>query len=934
MSASLLSQINSTPAQVAALSAEQRQRVVEFLIRWEAYPEALACIDGASRADTAHLLDLRAQILHGLGRTAEAIAALSTRLQQQDALPARIELARLYLAAQNTDAALQIAEQLTRGDAGTSPAWTLMAEVRRARGEVPAAEALYLRQLKAAPLSRQPLFGLMQLHWDAGNLVVASAYAIKALDLTRRTTELSVAEISRLRSFFHAVNDPNRLDQLNQQLYERFDRERNEIVAMLQAATPAAAVLTRARVGIGRLPGRPLPSAPPAPPAIAAPPPVGVTATERTSIQKSAHKLFGFPALLPHQAEVIACVRRGDHVLAILPTGAGKSLCYQLPAFDQDGLTLVVSPLIALMKDQLDGLPDALRRQAVAVNSTLDGDSLRNVLERIAAGKVKLVYAAPERLRQLPFLHMLRHAGLVRMVVDEAHCVSVWGHDFRPDYLHLAQAHQDLGAPPLLAMTATAPPGVRQDIERQLFGQAGQPRLVVGDTFRPNLQLSALCSRDDDEQFTLLVALAQQLNGPGIIYARSRQRCEELAHLLRTHGITAAHYHAGIPDRSEVHDRFMRNEYSVIVATVAFGMGVDKPDLRYIVHFGLPNSLDGYYQEIGRAGRDGKPAQCILLYTAADRGRLERLAAQDHVNAASVRAVLAALGAQLPANQPAVVDLGQLAKVAENDEVAVRSIIGLLEQVGSLRRHYDIPRTLTVIRRTHTTDPDAARFFQRAGLIDTHQQCGEFCALSQATQLPLSTLESHLLDWQERKLIRYYPAGRQTVVTLLPPPRNAAQQIESALQQRAVIAQQRIKEIADFAETRACRHGYLAGYLGGEPRKQCNVCDNCGAPAPIKLVPAPAVANDAVHVVLLALAQQSWGKRTLIRLLRGDPAASDRAQQSSYYGALRERTEQSLAQLLDSLLAEQLITLRELDHGGVTLELTRQGSKALRNAKR
>jgi ATP-dependent DNA helicase RecQ len=230
------------------------------------------------------------------------------------------------------------------------------------------------------------------------------------------------------------------------------------------------------------------------------------------------------------------------------------------------------------------------------------------------------------------------------MVIDEAHCVSIWGHDFRPDFLHLAQAHRDLGAPPLLAMTATAPPQVRADIERQLFTPGVKVRVLAGDTFRPNLQLSAVRVRDDDERIHALAALLAELPGPGIVYARSRQRCEELAAFLRSQGIDAAAYHAGLADRSAIQDRFMaRQAVAVVVATIAFGMGVDKADIRFIVHFGLPDSVEGYYQEIGRAGRDGQPAHCVLLYADSDERTLARLAGADRLDLEALRRIYAAL---------------------------------------------------------------------------------------------------------------------------------------------------------------------------------------------------------------------------------------------------------------------------------------------------
>ncbi len=991
---SLLDRLALQPSQYAALPSDVCARVADFLLRWQAYGEALACLDALGPLSPVQL-EQRAAALHGLGHTAEALALLDLRRQEHDSLPAAIQRIRLQAAAGQVQGALTAARSLANqssasGPAGAAqhyplgPASLLLADMLQAAGDLGAAEAVYLQLMRDAPTSRQPLCGLMRVQQQRGDLVTASAYAIKALDLAKRGPELSVEEITDLRRLLQATGDAHRVRALNQELVERFDRE----IAEMQAHLANARQLTNGASASESAPtDMPPPAAEvrvlheprnsfspaasvtgsdwaPVSPA-AALSSVAVSTKERHELEAAAKRMFGYTKLLPGQAEVLACVQRREHVLAVMPTGAGKSLCYQLPAFLGEGITLVVSPLVALMKDQIDGLPTPLRRQAVAVNSSLDGDDLRRIVERIATRQYRLVYVAPERLRQLPFIHALRRGGVARLVIDEAHCVSIWGHDFRPDYLHLAQAHRDLGGPPILAMTATAPPRVRHDIERQLLaGQAGQSgqagkqpamRVLVGDSFRPNLHLTAIRVRDDEEQQEALVALLRQLGGPGVVYVRSRKRCDELAELLAAYGVPAAAYHAGLDRRTEIQDRFMRNELSVIVATVAFGMGVDKPAIRFIVHCGLPGSVEAYYQEIGRAGRDGASAHCVLLYTEGDSRTLLRLTAQDQVSVESVRTAYATIRQTLGTHAIGPVPLSLIADALRSTQTHARILLGVLEQTGLVRRHYDVPQTLTIQRLPQRSGrhPDGSEvdralydFLQRANLDAHSTASGDFVALATATAIPMESLEACLLAWQSAGWLRYYPAGRMPLLNLLSAPGNAAQRVESLVTQRAAVAQQRIQEIDAYAHSRTCRHVYLGEYLGshstdhtpvqsavqrrGKPAP-CGACDNCGGG--LKLAPAAAQGQaggpSAADLVLATLVQQSWGRRTLIRLLRGDPEATDRAQASSSYGCLRERSEQSLSQLLDSLIGEGLIAERKLDHGGVTLEATRQGIASL-----
>ena len=326
---------------------------------------------------------------------------------------------------------------------------------------------------------------------------------------------------------------------------------------------------------------------------------------------------FGFPEFRPAQQQVIDKVMAGESVLAVMPTGSGKSLCYQLPALALPGLTLVVSPLIALMKDQVDQL-NQLELPATLINSTISREQQRSRLERAIAGKIKLLYIAPERFQNEEFRAGLSRVKVSLFAVDEAHCVSLWGHDFRPDYLRLRHIVHDLKSPPILALTATATPAVRRDILTQL-GIDGAAQVVSGFD-RANLYLEVREVATAAEKIRGIVELARW--APlGIVYAGTRKNVEEIHGSLRRAGIPTAAYHAGlsVADRKAVQERFMNSSECVIVATNAFGMGIDRSQVRFVVHADIPDSVEAYYQEIGRAGRDGNPARCLLLFNYADK---------------------------------------------------------------------------------------------------------------------------------------------------------------------------------------------------------------------------------------------------------------------------------------------------------------------------
>jgi ATP-dependent DNA helicase RecQ len=342
---------------------------------------------------------------------------------------------------------------------------------------------------------------------------------------------------------------------------------------------------------------------------------------EPTALLPLLKQFFGFDSFRPLQEEIIRDSLAGRDVLALLPTGGGKSLCFQLPALARAGLTVVVSPLISLMKDQVDAL-QASGVAATFLNSSLKADEARVRLRGLHSGEYRLLYVAPERMMLSGFLSDLRRWNVNLLAIDEAHCISEWGHDFRPEYRRLAELRQHFPEVPLMALTATATERVRLDIVKQLHLR--EPQRYVASFNRPNLMYRVLGKSKAYDQ--VLNFVNSRANESGIVYCQSRKSAESVAERLSADGVMARPYHAGLDaqERSSNQELFLRDEVRVICATIAFGMGINKPNVRFVVHHDLPKNVEGYYQETGRAGRDGLPSECLLLFSAGDAVKYSR----------------------------------------------------------------------------------------------------------------------------------------------------------------------------------------------------------------------------------------------------------------------------------------------------------------------
>lgn len=482
------------------------------------------------------------------------------------------------------------------------------------------------------------------------------------------------------------------------------------------------------------------------------------------STSKALQQHFGFQDFREGQAEVIESVLAGKDTVVVMPTGGGKSLCFQLPALMLKGITVVVSPLIALMKDQVDAL-QSKGISASFINSSIAFEEQRDRIYALRNGQTKIIYVAPERFRSTHFVEALKQLNVSLFAIDEAHCISQWGHDFRPDYLKLKDVVQEIGNPQVLALTATATPYVRADIIEQL--SLKNPNAFVSGFDRPNLTIEVIHTQKEREKIEQIKSMARESKGSGIIYTSTRKAVDAVSTKLKTAGLSVNCYHAGMTEneRTRAQDDFMSGKTQMIVATNAFGMGIDKSDIRFVFHFHFPGSIEAYYQEIGRAGRDGFPANCILLFNYADKRTQDFFIEGSYPTPDVIQNVFQTL-IETDIKQIELTTKEISNRAGIKNEMAVQSALVILEKAGHIERGISGNEAESRSRRT-----------------------------------------IYLLDESTPKRLRI---NSQDIA------------------RRAALEQRKLREMISFCYATDCYRSYMLDYFGDiHHKKFCGSCGNC-----------------------------------------------------------------------------------------------------------
>ncbi len=543
---------------------------------------------------------------------------------------------------------------------------------------------------------------------------------------------------------------------------------------------------------------------------------------------------FGFDAFLPGQQQVIDRVLAGRSALAVFPTGQGKSLCYQLPALHLSGLTLVISPLMALMKDQVDFL-GSKNIAAARLDSSLAFDEINEIYNQLDAGQLRLLYVAPERFANERFISLISRQNLSLMVIDEAHCISEWGHNFRPDYLKLAELATTFKVPAVLALTATATPKVSDDICRA-FSIRGQDVINTG-FYRPNLTLFFEPAGSPDQ--ALVKRVAENEPGATICYVTLQKTAERVAKLLQEAGHDARAYHAGMKDerRQKIQDWFMESDSPTVVATIAFGMGIDKANIRYVYHYNLPKSLENYAQEIGRSGRDGKASTCIMLGSASDLVTLENFIFGDTPDGEMVRACIDHLLAQEKYFSCSIYQLGVLFDIRP---LVVKTLLtyleleGIIKSTGPFYAEYQFKPLKTSEEILSRFKGEHRQFLHTLFTCATKKQVWFTMDIDQAVQKTGSPRRRIItaLDYLEQKGdLELKVSGQRLGFRRITGQDIDIPALKEKLVKRFVTREKndirRLQQVVEMVNHAGCKTRFLMSYFGEDIKKDCGHCSFC-----------------------------------------------------------------------------------------------------------
>lgn len=563
---------------------------------------------------------------------------------------------------------------------------------------------------------------------------------------------------------------------------------------------------------------------------------------------------FGYTSFRKGQREIVEAILDGKNTFAVFPTGHGKSLCYQLPALMLDGITVVISPLISLMKDQVDTLREQGIDAVSLINSTQTWDEYQNELARLKRNEVRLLYVSPERLRSRRFLDILNALRISLFVIDEAHCISQWGRDFRPAYLSLKDTIDVLQPHVIALFTATAPPDIQEDILSVL--NIPTPHILVEGIERPNLKLSVQQNENDDEKYLQLEKFLneQRVNAPtsdtefrhprlksGIIYAGRRRETEEIADFLQRRGFRADFYHAGLEpqERTRVQEAFFDasgNGLDVVVATNAFGMGIDKADIRYIVHWTLTGTLEEYCQEIGRAGRDGEDARCVLLFCHDDRGLHEWFIKESAPDKQFLLKLLKVIEGFKGSERYRTISNEELAWMSSSNPTKIHVGLSYLEKLGFLKRWYNVPSQLSVrFRGSWSEQAEPRDTTQRELLIELRRGLKTILELCDAVGRDPKTIMEGLAELQSDGYIQYWGQEDLLLIELL----EDSQMLSTLTDEQIEIGdyirrkQRQLDQVFVYALESTCRVRFIREYFGEvvEERYQCGTCDLCQSQA-------------------------------------------------------------------------------------------------------